>query len=80
MKKISYRYKTYWCESEECYFKISSNDKLAKDSTQLEAIYDNDRDIHYPTYICRDLDIENYLNEDEEIDFYLLKKDSEHDN
>jgi hypothetical protein len=79
MKKLGYRYKTYWCESEECYFRINASDKFARDSSQLEAIHDNDRDIQYPTYNCGDIDTENYLNEEEEIDFYLLKKDSNYE-
>jgi hypothetical protein len=76
MKKTGYSYKTYWCESEECYFKIKTSDKIARNSSQLEAIYDNQRELQYPTYLCGDIDIEDYINEDDEIDFQTLKINS----
>lgn len=81
MKRTGYNYKTYWCESEECYFKINSTDRTARQSSQLKAINDNDRDLRYPTYVCRgDINLEDYLDEDDEIDFQTLKIDSKDEN
>jgi hypothetical protein len=80
MKKTGHNYKTYWCKDYECYFKVNSHDSFARNVSALEPVKDMDRSFIYPTYICRDIELEQYLNEDDEIDFYLLIKDSTEEN
>jgi hypothetical protein len=74
MKKIGHNYKYYWCGDYDCYFKVESIDRTAKNLPELEPVSKNSVDESYPVYNCDGLDLDDFLNEYGELNMSLLIK------